>query len=133
MTATSVLSGSNVPRELLRSLGCRMGAPSGCVAAPKSHALPRAHSIYKRHGTTTTLFAAFDVLDGVVLGRCMQRHTHQELIRFLNAVERQVPAGKIIHAILDKLRHPQASQGSRLARPAPALGVPLHSHFRLLA
>src|SRR2546423_650134 len=29
---------------------------------------------YKRHGTTT-LFAAFNVLDGVVLGRCMQKHT----------------------------------------------------------
>jgi hypothetical protein len=28
---------------------------------------------YKRHGTTT-LFAAFDVLEGSVFGRCMQRH-----------------------------------------------------------
>src|SRR5207302_7571290 len=37
---------------------------------------------YKRHGTTT-LFAAFNVLDGMVLGRCMQKHTHHELIRFL--------------------------------------------------
>ncbi|WP_426039247.1 IS630 family transposase, partial [Brevundimonas sp. DC300-4] len=48
---------------------------------------------YKRHGTTT-LFAAFDVLEGKVIGRCMQRHRHQEFIRFLNAVEREVPAGK---------------------------------------
>ena len=48
---------------------------------------------YKRNGTTT-LFAAFNILDGVVLGRCMQRHTHQEFIRFLNAVERVVPADK---------------------------------------
>ena len=55
---------------------------------------------YKRHGTTT-LFAALNVLDGTVLGRCMQRHRHQEFIRFLNAIERAVPAGKIIHAILD--------------------------------
>jgi len=31
---------------------------------------------YGRHGTTT-LFAAFNVLDGTVLGRCMQRHRHQ--------------------------------------------------------
>jgi transposase len=64
---------------------------------------------YKRHGTTT-LFAAFNVLDGVVLGRCMQKHTHQEFIRFLNAVEREVPAGKIIHAILDNYathKHPK--------------------------
>ena len=40
---------------------------------------------YKRNGTTT-LFAALNVLDGTVLGRCMQRHRHQEFIRFLNAV-----------------------------------------------
>jgi transposase len=46
-------------------------------------------------------FAALDVLDGKVIGRCMQRHRHQEFIRFLNAVETEVPAGKVIHAILD--------------------------------
>ena len=31
----------------------------------------------------------------------MRRHRHQEFIRFLNGVERAVPAGKIIHAIVD--------------------------------
>ncbi len=31
----------------------------------------------------------------------MQRHRHQEFIRFLNAIERAVPAGKVIHVILD--------------------------------
>ena len=40
---------------------------------------------YKRHGTTT-LFAALNVLEGKVLGQCMQRHRHQEFIRFLNAI-----------------------------------------------
>ena len=38
---------------------------------------------YKRNGTTT-LFAALNVLDGSVIGQCMQRHRHQEFIRFLN-------------------------------------------------
>jgi hypothetical protein len=38
---------------------------------------------YIRHGTTT-LFAALNVLDGTVIGQCMARHRHQELIRFLN-------------------------------------------------
>jgi transposase len=64
---------------------------------------------YKRHGTTT-LFAALDVLQGTVLARCMQRHRHQEFIRFLNAVEAAVPAGKIIHAIADNYaahKHPK--------------------------
>src|SRR5216684_7980834 len=63
----------------------------------------------KRHGTTT-LFAAFDILEGNVIGRCMQRHRHQEFIRFLNAVEREVPAGKTVHAILDNYathKHPK--------------------------
>ena len=55
---------------------------------------------YKRNGTTT-LFAALNVLDGTVLGRNMQRHRHQEFIRFLNQVDRAIPAGKAIHAIVD--------------------------------
>jgi transposase len=64
---------------------------------------------YKRHGTTT-LFAALNVLDGTVVGRCMARHRHQEFIRFLNAIEREVPAGKVIHVILDNYaahKHPK--------------------------
>jgi hypothetical protein len=55
---------------------------------------------YKRNGTTT-LFAALNVLDGRVSGRCMQRHRHQAFIRFLNATEAAVPKGKAIHAIAD--------------------------------
>src|ERR671912_529764 len=64
---------------------------------------------YERHGTTT-LFAALNVLDGTVLGRCMQRHRHQEFLRFLNAVEAAVPAGKQVHAIMDNYgthKHPK--------------------------
>ncbi len=64
---------------------------------------------YIRHGTTT-LFAALNVLDGTVIGRCMQRHRHQEFIRFLNAVEAAVPAGRLVHAILDNYashKHPK--------------------------
>ena len=64
---------------------------------------------YVRHGTTT-LFAALNILDGTVVGRCMQRHRHQEFVRFLNAVEAAVPAGKLIHAILDNYgthKHPK--------------------------
>jgi transposase len=64
---------------------------------------------YVRHGTTT-LFAALNVLDGTVLGRCMQRHRHQEFIRFLGAIEAAVPAGKLVHVILDNYathKHPK--------------------------
>jgi len=55
---------------------------------------------YKRNGTTT-LFAALNVLDGTVIGRNMKRHRHQEFLRFLNVIERDIPAGKVIHVILD--------------------------------
>ena len=64
---------------------------------------------YKRHGTTT-LFAALDILEGKVIGRCMQRHRHQEFIRFLNAVEREVPADTAVHVVLDNYathKHPR--------------------------
>ena len=64
---------------------------------------------YLRNGVTT-LFAALNVLDGTVLGRCMQRHRHQEFLRFLNTLERAVPAGKVIHVILDNYgshKHPK--------------------------
>ena len=67
---------------------------------------------YKRHGTTT-LFAALNVLDGTVIGRNMQRHRHQEFIRFLNTVEAQVPARKAIHAVVDNYathKHPKVQQ-----------------------
>jgi len=67
---------------------------------------------YKRHGTTT-LFAALDVLEGTIIGRNMQRHRHQEFIRFLNTIEAQVPAGKLIHVILDNYaahKHPKVRQ-----------------------
>src|SRR5437870_3706627 len=64
---------------------------------------------YKRNGTTT-LFAALDLLEGKVIGRCMQRHRHQEFIRFLNTLEAKVPTGKDVHLILDNYKthtHPR--------------------------
>jgi transposase len=64
---------------------------------------------YLRNGTTT-LFAALDVLEGTVLGRCMQRHRHQEFLRFLNTIESAVAPGRVIHAIMDDYgshKHPK--------------------------
>src|SRR3954453_1045644 len=55
---------------------------------------------YKRHGTTT-LFAAFNVLDGKVIGQCMSRHRHQEFIRFLDRINRETPPDLDLHLIVD--------------------------------
>ncbi len=59
---------------------------------------------------TTTLFAALNVLDGTVIGRRMQQHRHEEFIRFLNDVERAVPPGKLVEAVVDNYathKHPK--------------------------
>ena len=67
---------------------------------------------YKRHGTTT-LFAALNVLSGKVFGRCMQKHRHQEYIRFLSAVNATLPPGKAVHAIVDNYathKHPKVRE-----------------------
>jgi hypothetical protein len=57
--------------------------------------------------------AALNVLDGKVIGRCMQRHRHQEFIRFLNAVETSLPTGKQVHVIADNYathKHPKVRE-----------------------
>jgi transposase len=55
---------------------------------------------YKRHGTTT-LFAALDVLTGMIISQCMPRHRHQEWLKFLKTIDRQVSKDLQIHLILD--------------------------------
>lgn len=45
------------------------------------------------------MFAALDVLDGRVIGQCMQKHRHQEVIRFLNRINRDVEPNLAVHLI----------------------------------
>ena len=65
---------------------------------------------YKRHGTTP-LFAA-PQRPGWRGDRALhaRSHRHQAFIRFLGAIERDVPVGKLIHAVLDNYathKHPK--------------------------
>jgi transposase len=63
---------------------------------------------YKRNGTTT-LFAALNVLTGVVIGECLPRHRHEEFLKFLKKIDREVPNGLAVHMILDNYathKHP---------------------------
>jgi transposase len=55
---------------------------------------------YKRNGTTT-LFAALNVFEGTVIGTCMDRHRHQEFLRFLKQIDAETPAGLDLHLIVD--------------------------------
>jgi len=67
---------------------------------------------YKRHGTTT-LFAALNTLDGSILAACMPQHRHQEWLRFLRLIDRQTPATKELHLIVDNYathKHPKVQR-----------------------
>src|SRR6266568_4006259 len=49
-------------------------------------------------------------LDRTVIGQCMARHRHQEFIRFLNKINRETPAGRELHLIVDNYathKHPK--------------------------
>jgi transposase len=55
---------------------------------------------YKRYGTTT-LFAAFNIMTGKVIGSCLPRHRGKEFVKFLNQLEKDVPTDLDVHIILD--------------------------------
>jgi transposase len=60
----------------------------------------RATHDYKRHGTSS-LYAALDLSTGKVLGALHARHRAIEFKRFLNTIDREVPAGLDVHIVLD--------------------------------
>ena len=55
---------------------------------------------YKRHGTTS-LYAAFDILTGKVIGRTTKRHRAKEFLDFLRQIDRSTPGELELHLILD--------------------------------
>lgn len=59
---------------------------------------------YKRHGTAS-LYAAFDILTGKVIGRITQRHRAKEFLEFLRQIDRSIyPApGDLLHLDIKKL------------------------------
>ena len=61
----------------------------------------RTHNYY-RHGTTS-LFAALDVAAGAVIGKCVQKHRHQEFLAFLRYLDRTLDKqpGQEIHLVMD--------------------------------
>jgi transposase len=50
---------------------------------------------------SSRLFAALNVLTGVVIGQCLPGHRNGEFLKFLRTIDRQVPKGLQIHMILD--------------------------------
>lgn len=63
------------------------------------HIRTRTHD-YERHGTIT-LFAALSYMEGKILSRTEERHTHVEWLRFLKQINRETPKELTIHLIAD--------------------------------
>ena len=59
----------------------------------------RSHD-YVRHGTTD-LFAAFNIADGTVISELHRRHRHQEFLKFLKRIDKNVPNGLDVHLVCD--------------------------------
>src|SRR5207244_11171579 len=60
----------------------------------------RATHDYKRHGTSS-LYAALDLTTGKVIGRLHNRHRAIEFKKFLQTLDREVPADLEVHVVLD--------------------------------
>ena len=83
----------------------------------------RSHD-YVRHGTTS-LFAALDVATGKVIGEVHRRHRAEEFRKFLDTVDKNVPAQLDVHLILDNLSTHKTSVIKRWFARHPRF----HLHF----
>ena len=81
---------------------------------------------YKRHGTTT-LFAAFNILNGKVIGSCQPRHRAKEFIKFLNHLEREIPPDQDVHLIMDNYCTHKSAAVQRWLKPKKRRRF--HFHF----
>jgi hypothetical protein len=60
----------------------------------------RATHDYQRNGTSS-LYAALDLSTGKVIGRLHDRHRAIEFHKFLQTIDREVPAHLTVHLVLD--------------------------------
>lgn len=81
---------------------------------------------YQRHGTTT-LFAAFNILNGKVMGTCQGRHRSREFVRFLNQLEKDLPDDQEVHFILDNYCTHKSAEVQRWLKPKKRQRF--HFHF----
>ena len=115
-----------------RALVLCVDEKSQCQALERSQPLlplrpgqpERATHDYYRHGTTS-LFAALDIATGKSIGRCQARHRHQEFLRFLDQIERSVPAGREVHLVLDNYGTHKAPKVAAWFKKRPRY----HLHF----
>lgn len=81
---------------------------------------------YERHGTTT-LFAAFNILTGKVMGQRLPRHRGREFVRFLQQLEGEVPPDLDVHLIMDNYSNHKSPPVQRWLKPKKRRRF--HFHF----
>jgi putative transposase len=81
---------------------------------------------YKRHGTTT-LFAAFNILNGKVIADCKSRHRSREFVSFLGKLEKELPPDQEIHLIMDNDCTHKSAEVQRWLKPKKRQRF--HFHF----
>jgi transposase len=79
---------------------------------------------YARFGVTT-LFAAFDIANGQVIGSLHRRHRAIEFKKFLTKIDSQVPAELDVHLVCDNLSTHKAPAITRWLQTHPRF----HLHF----
>src|SRR5437879_3558943 len=80
---------------------------------------------YKRYGTTT-LFAAFNILNGKVMGRCLPRHRGREFVRVLHDLEKEVRQDLDSSIIVNKYSTRKVAAVQRERRPVKRRGFHVH-------
>jgi transposase len=57
---------------------------------------------YYRHGVVS-LFSAYEVATGRVIGKCHSRHREEEFLKFMQRIDTKFPGSAPIHLVLDNL------------------------------
>jgi transposase len=86
----------------------------GWLRLPNGRAITGRSHQYKRHGTTT-LFAAFDIMTGLVKTSHFNRRRRREFLQFINQIVAQYPDTEI-HVVLDNLNTHKPKHDRWLAR-----------------
>jgi hypothetical protein len=84
---------------------------------PLRPGLPEPQTHDSQRQGTTTLFAAFNILNGKVMGRCLHRPRGGEFVSFLREREKEVPPDLDIPLIVDNYRTHKGAVVQRWLRP----------------
>ena len=74
---------------------------------------------YARNGVTS-LFAAFNIADGTVIGELHRRHRAVEFLGFLRKIDKAVPAGLDVHLACDNLATHKTPEVQQCSPAGPA-------------